>query len=74
MAHLHNFSRRQRSTSWMSDIGNKVRNVADSQERLTGSTSLARQPIRASKPWVPWWQRLGCYCNIFIILIYSNVR
>ena len=29
MAHLHNFTRRQRSSAWLSDIGNKVRNVAE---------------------------------------------
>ena len=29
MAHLHNLSHRQRSSSWLSDIGSKVRNVAE---------------------------------------------
>ena len=29
MAHLHSLSHRQRSSSWLSDIGNKVRNVAE---------------------------------------------
>ena len=29
MAQLHNFARRQRSSPWESDIGNKVRNIAE---------------------------------------------
>ena len=29
MAHLHNISNRQRQSSWMSDIGNKIRTVAE---------------------------------------------
>ena len=42
MAHLHNFARRQRSTSWMYDIGNKVRNVAEFAGTAHGLYQLGR--------------------------------
>ena len=55
MAHLHNFARRQRSTSWMSDIGNKVRNVAEFAGTAHGLYQLGKaayQGFQAMGPMV----------------------
>ena len=74
MAHLHNFARRQRSSSWLSTKGNKIRNVAEFAGTAHGLYHAARQPIRDSKPWVQWWQLLDCDYNIAILLIYNNAQ
>ena len=60
MAHMHNLSNRQRQSSWMSDIGNKIRTVA---EVAGTSTSWARRSMRELRRWVPWWRPLDCYYN-----------
>ena len=44
MAHLHNFAHRQSSTSWLSDIGNEVRHVAE----FTGTAHGFYQPGKAA--------------------------
>ena len=42
MAHLHNLSNRQRQSSWMSDIGNKIRSVAEMAGTAHGIYQLGK--------------------------------
>ena len=42
MAHLHNLSHRQRSSSRLSDIGNKVRNIAEFAGAAHGFNQLGK--------------------------------
>ena len=55
MTHLHKFARRQRSTSWMSDIGDKVRNIAEFAGTAHGIYQLGKatyQGFQAMGPMV----------------------
>ena len=55
MAHLHNYTRNQRSSSWFSDIGNKVKTAAEmvgTAHTLYNMGKLAFQGIKAAAPLV----------------------
>ena len=55
MAHLHNYNRNQRSSSWFSDIGNKVKTATEmvgTAHTLHNMGKLAFQGIKAVAPLV----------------------
>ena len=63
MAHMHNLSNRQRQSSWMSDIGNKIRTVAEVAGTAHGIYQLGKAVYQELRRWVPWWRLLDCYYN-----------
>ena len=55
MAHLHNFNRNQRSSSWLSDLGNKVKTGAEmigTAHTLYTLGKMAYQGIQTISPMV----------------------
>ena len=55
MAHLHNFNRNQRSSSWLSNIGNKVKSVVEmigTAHKIYSLGKMAYQGIQTISPMV----------------------
>ena len=48
MPHMHSLSNRQRQSSWMSDIGNKIRTVAEVAGTAHGIYQLGKVGLSGS--------------------------
>ena len=53
MAHLHNISNRRRQSSWMSDIGNKIRTVAEVAGTAHGIYQLGKAVYQGAQAMGP---------------------
>ena len=53
MAHLHNISNKQRQSSWMSDIGNKIRTVAEVAGTAHGIYQLGKAVCQGAQAMGP---------------------
>jgi hypothetical protein len=47
----------------MSDIGNKIRTVAEVAGTAHGIYQLGKAVYQELRRWVPWWRPLDCYYN-----------